>query len=152
MSSAVTSGIAPFVLDERLATSCHRLGVFELCTVLLMNDASYPWFILVPQRPGVREIYELAEPDQLLLLHESVALGRALMATFCGDKLNVAALGNVVPQLHVHHIVRFAGDAAWPAPVWGKAPARPYSATELDVRVSALRPHLPAGFRPAVAG
>jgi diadenosine tetraphosphate (Ap4A) HIT family hydrolase len=136
-----------FVLDARLAADCHRVGAFELCLLLLMNDANYPWFILVPRRAGVREIYELEPADQTLLLGESVALGRALMAAFAGEKLNVAALGNAVPQLHVHHIVRRTGDAAWPAPVWGRVPAQPYREAGLRERLAALRPRLPAGFR-----
>jgi diadenosine tetraphosphate (Ap4A) HIT family hydrolase len=135
-----------FVLHPQLAKDCHRLGRFELGLLLLMNDAQYPWCILVPQREGLREIYELDEAGQALLLRESVVLGRALMQAFQGDKLNVAALGNMVPQLHLHHIVRHAGDPAWPAPVWGKHPARPYTAAELEQRRAALRAHLPAVF------
>jgi diadenosine tetraphosphate (Ap4A) HIT family hydrolase len=135
-----------FALHPQLAKDCHRLGRFELGLLLLMNDAHYPWFILVPQRPGLREIYELDEAGQALLLRESTALARALMTAYRGDKLNVAALGNMVPQLHLHHIVRHAGDPAWPAPVWGKQPPRPYGAAELQQRLDTLRPHLPAGF------
>ena len=136
-----------FVLHPQLAKDCHRLGRFELCQLLLMNDAQYPWCILVPQRPKLREIYELDEAGQALLLRESVALGRALMAAFQGDKLNVAALGNLVPQLHLHHVVRHVGDPAWPAPVWGKLPPRAYTAEELERRCAALLRQLPAGFR-----
>lgn len=135
-----------FSLHPQLAKDCHRLGRFGLSLLLLMNDAQYPWCILVPQRAGLREIYELDEADQTLLLRESVALGRALMAAFQGDKLNVAALGNMVPQLHLHHIVRHAGDPAWPAPVWGKVPPRAYTEEELERRRAAIRAQLPAGF------
>jgi diadenosine tetraphosphate (Ap4A) HIT family hydrolase len=135
-----------FTLHPQLAKDCHRLGHFELGLLLLMNDAQYPWFILVPQRAGLREIYELDETGQALLLRESTALSRALMAAYQGDKLNIAALGNMVPQLHLHHIVRHAGDPAWPAPVWGRHPARAYTAEELAQRLAALRPHLPSGF------
>ncbi|HWY23460.1 MAG TPA: HIT family protein [Nevskia sp.] len=135
-----------FTLHAQLAKDCHRLGRFELGLLLLMNDAQYPWCILVPQREGLREIYELDEPDQALLLRESVALGRALMSAFRGDKLNVAALGNMVPQLHLHHIVRHAGDPAWPAPVWGKQPPRVYTPAELEQRRKAICAHLPTGF------
>jgi len=94
----------------------------------------------------MREIFELHEADQTQLLHESVALGRALMAAFSGDKLNVAALGNLVPQLHVHHIVRRIGDVAWPAPVWGRAPAVPYTPTQARKQIKLLREHLPKGL------
>src|SRR5204862_7582349 len=118
---------------------------FELCRLLLMDDAHYPWFILVPRRAGLREIYELDEADQSQLLRESVALGRAAMRAFAGDKLNVAALGNVVPQLHVHHVVRQIGDAAWPAPVWGKVAAKRYGDDEAKAALSKLRDALPAG-------
>jgi len=135
-----------FVLHPQLARDCHRLGRFELGLLLLMNDAQYPWCILVPQRANLREIYELDEAGQALLLRESVALGRALMQAFRGDKLNLAALGNMVPQLHLHHIVRHAGDPAWPAPVWGKLPPRPYTAAELKTRVDVLLPQMPEGF------
>ncbi len=135
-----------FELHPQLAQDCHRLGRFELGLLLLMNDANYPWFILVPQRAGLREIYQLEQADQQQLLRESTLLSRALMSAFGGDKLNLAALGNMVPQLHLHHIVRYAGDAAWPAPVWGRHPPRPYAAEELQQRRRVLRPALLGGF------
>lgn len=91
-----------------------------------MNDRTWPWVILVPARPGIREIYELELEDQQRLLAESSALSKDMMARFDGDKMNVAALGNMVPQLHLHHIVRFQGDPAWPGPVWGVQPPVPY--------------------------
>lgn len=137
----------PFTLHPQLNQDCHKLGSFELGLLLLMNDAQYPWFILVPQRPDLREIYQLEPAEQVLLLRESSALGLALMQAYRGDKLNLAALGNMVPQLHLHHIVRHAGDPAWPAPVWGRHPPRPYTPAELEQRLGVLRPHLPAGFR-----
>jgi diadenosine tetraphosphate (Ap4A) HIT family hydrolase len=100
-----------------------------------MNDASYPWFILVPDRDDLREIHQLQAPDRKQLLDESCLLGEFLMLTFKGDKLNVAALGNQVPQLHLHHIVRYQTDRAWPTPVWGKFPASPYcEETVADIR------------------
>ena len=98
-----------FEIDTRLQQDCLIIGTMPLCHLLLMQDANYPWCILVPNREGVREIYELSEADQQQLLKESVMLGRSMMRVFEGDKLNVAALGNVVPQLHIHHIVRHAG-------------------------------------------
>jgi diadenosine tetraphosphate (Ap4A) HIT family hydrolase len=133
----------PFALHPRLAADTLPVGDFPLCRLLLMNDARYPWFILVPRRAGAREIYELSDTDQRQLLAESSALSRALMAAFAGEKLNVAALGNVVPQLHVHHVVRHASDAAWPAPVWGRHPPRPYAPPERAARVAALKAKLP---------
>jgi len=123
-----------------------------LCWLLLMRDANYPWFILVPDREDLSEIYQLTEPDLQLFIQESVLLSRVLMEVFTGDKLNVAALGNVVPQLHIHHIVRFRHDPAWPAPVWGKLPARAYSASELQSVVARVLAVLPATFSVTYAG
>ena len=120
-----------FGLHPQLAKDCITLGGFPLCRLLLMNDANYPWFILVPQREGIREIHELNEADLYLLMHESVALSRALTAVFKPGKLNIAALGNVVPQLHIHHIVRYENDPAWPAPAWGKLATRPYATGQI---------------------
>jgi len=140
---------AGFELHPKLRADTFAVGDFPLGRLLLMNDAQYPWFILVPRRAGAREIYELAEADQAQLLRESSALSRALMRAFRGDKLNVAALGNVVPQLHVHHIVRYQGDPAWPAPVWGRQPAVPYGDDARQARIAALAAHLPADFAAA---
>lgn len=131
-----------FALHPQLAADCQPLADGPLSLLLLLNDANYPWFVLVPRRAGVREIFELNEAEQAELLRESVDLGRAAMRAFGGDKLNVAALGNMVPQLHVHHIVRFAGDAAWPAPVWGRHPALAYSEALRNSRIAALRAEL----------
>jgi diadenosine tetraphosphate (Ap4A) HIT family hydrolase len=121
--------VTTFALHPRLAADTFVVGDLPLCRLLLMNDAQYPWFILVPRRDGAREIYQLADADQQQLLRESAALSRAAMAAFAGEKLNVAALGNVVPQLHVHHIVRGPHRDVAPAPVLrvrlgGVSPAR----------------------------
>ena len=128
-----------FTLHPRLAADTVALGDLPLCRLLLMDDAQYPWFILVPRRDDAREIYLLDEADQQQLWRESALLSRALAQAFGGDKLNVAALGNVVPQLHLHHIVRYRTDPAWPAPVWGRHPARPYTEAERAARIAALR-------------
>lgn len=120
-----------FELHPQLAADCHVVGRFPLCELLLLKDANYPWFILVPARPDIREIHQLSEADQQQLLRESVLLGRTMEAVFAPDKLNVAALGNMVPQLHLHHVARYENDPAWPAPVWGRVPAKPYDATGL---------------------
>jgi len=112
-----------FDLHPQLATDTFAVGELPLCRVLMMNDAQYPWCILVPRRGGVREIYELDDADQQQLLKESTQLSRALMAEFRGDKLNVAALGNMVPHLHWHVIARFGWDSHFPASVWS-APQR----------------------------
>ncbi len=115
-----------FELHERLAADCFCLGDFPASRLLLMNDTHYPWYILVPRFEGARELYLLPEGDQLQVLRESSLLSRVIMSHHAGHKLNVAALGNMVPQLHIHHIVRFPQDAAWPGPVWGKVAAEPY--------------------------
>ncbi len=118
------------------------LGRFELSHLLLMQDANYPWFILVPDRDGVSEIYQLSEEDQIQLMRESMLWSRVLKKQFGADKLNIAALGNIVPQLHVHHVVRYRNDPAWPAPVWGKLPARPYEDHHLQAVIGKIKPLL----------
>lgn len=128
-----------FELHPMLARDCLVIGDLPLCRLLLMNDGNYPWCVLVPRRPGLRELYELDAGDVAQFWAESAALGRALMAHFRGDKFNVAALGNLCPQLHVHHIVRFTGDAAWPRPIWGVVPAEPYAEAAAAKVVGVLR-------------
>jgi diadenosine tetraphosphate (Ap4A) HIT family hydrolase len=134
-----------FELDLQLQQDCRPVGRFPLCHVLLMLDANYPWFILVPARSGVTEIFELEPSDQLQLARESASLAGAIARGFDAHKINIAALGNVVPQLHIHHIVRYRDDPAWPAPVWGRVPARPYSDAALAGVLSVLRRHGPVG-------
>ena len=128
-----------FVLDERLQQDTVTLGNFPLCRLLLMNDASYPWFILVPRREEVSELFQLDPADQQLLWREATALAEIVKDTFGADKMNVATLGNVVSQLHVHVIARRRDDAAWPAPVWGKLPAKPYEAAALQAVLDKVR-------------
>ncbi len=122
-----------FELDPRLQNETFRLGDFPLCRLLLMNESSYPWFILVPRRVGIREIHHLQDDDQQQLWRESVELSRWLEGTFSYDKLNIAALGNIVSQLHLHHVARRVKDPAWPGPVWGVHPAVPYAEAAIDV-------------------
>ena len=119
-----------FELHPQLAKDCTDLGRMALCRLLLMNDANYPWFILVPERAGMREMHELTDPDRRLLWDESALLSRAIYKGFSPDKLNIAALGNQVPQLHVHHIARYRHDPAWPNPVWGKVATKAYYGAE----------------------
>lgn len=128
----------PWSLHPRLAADTVAVGDFGLSRLLLSNDANYPWLILVPRRAGIREIHELDEADQLQLLRESMLLSRALESAFAPTKLNLAALGNMVPQLHVHHIARYDTDPAWPAPVWGKVPAIDYDAATRQARIASL--------------
>jgi diadenosine tetraphosphate (Ap4A) HIT family hydrolase len=133
-----------FTLHPQLQQDCIELGRFSLCRLLLLNDSRYPWCILVPQRDGIREIHELEADDQRQLLEESVRLGRFLAEEFRAHKLNVAALGNMVPQLHVHHIVRYSHDRAWPRPVWGLGEALPYSPEGLQEMQARFGPLLEA--------
>ncbi|MDH0646419.1 HIT domain-containing protein [Pseudomonas sp. GD03858] len=121
-----------FTLDSRLQQDSLVLGDLPLCRLLLSKDANYPWFILVPRRADVSELFELDEVDQRQLWEETTALAEALKDAFAADKMNVATLGNVVSQLHMHVIVRRHGDAAWPAPVWGKVPAIGYTQEQVD--------------------
>ena len=114
------------ILHPQLEKDCFVVARLPLCVVLLMNDANYPWFILVPQREGISEIHQLSEKEQQQLMRESSQLAAVIESEFKADKINIAALGNMVPQLHVHHIVRYKTDPAWPAPVWGKLHAAPY--------------------------
>lgn len=125
-------------IHPQLKNDCMLLGRFKLCHLLLAKDANYPWFILVPDRDSIKEIYQLSRDDQEQLLTESSLLSERIMQILQGDKLNVAALGNQVPQLHLHHIVRYQTDPAWPTPIWGKIAAKPYSETELDDLLSKL--------------
>ncbi|WP_431025057.1 HIT domain-containing protein [Halomonas sp. H5] len=120
--------MSDITLDPRLEADTLPVTELGLCQVRLMNDARFPWLVLVPRRPGISEVYQLSTQDQAALWREATALGEGLMKTLDGDKLNLATLGNMVPQLHLHVIVRFAGDAAWPAPVWGQGQAEPYGA------------------------
>ena len=117
-----------FVLDSRLQQDTLLIGDFQLCRLLLSNDSNYPWFILVPRRDDIVEVFDLSPPEQHQLWQETTALSQQLKKLYSADKLNVAALGNVVSQLHMHVIVRRSNDVAWPAPVWGKHPAKPYTA------------------------
>lgn len=128
-----------FVLHRQLAADCHPVGELDLSSVLLLDDSRYPWVILVPRIAGVREIFELGPSDRAALLDESCRLGAWMMQAFGGDKLNVGALGNLVPQLHVHHVVRRKGDPAWPGPVWGHSQAMPYDEIALTERIDRLR-------------
>ncbi|MGL5446712.1 MAG: HIT domain-containing protein [Rhabdaerophilum sp.] len=115
-----------FQLNERLEADTYAIGDLPLCRVLLMDDARYPWLILVPRRASVTEIVELSVADRALLIEEIAQAEQALVTVMGPDKLNVGALGNVVKQLHVHVIARFVSDPAWPGPVWGQGERKPY--------------------------
>ncbi|MFM8331063.1 MAG: HIT domain-containing protein [Candidatus Methylumidiphilus sp.] len=135
-----------FELHPQLQQDCFGIGRFALCRLLLMNDSRYPWLILVPERCGITETFQLPEVDQWLLWQESSQLARGLAKEFAADKMNIAAIGNLVPQLHVHHVVRHHHDPAWPATVWGKPDPVPYDEAGLEAVVARLENFLPADF------
>ena len=123
--------MANFELHSQLARDSIHLADWPLSQVRVLNDANFPWFILVPRVAQVNEIIDLSEPDQQQLWQESGFLSHWLKAEYRPDKLNVAAIGNKVLQLHLHHIARFSHDPVWPDPVWGKLPAQPLSEDEV---------------------
>ena len=120
-----------WTLHPQLGRDTASIGDLPLSRVLIINDANYPWLLLVPRRPNIVEMIDLDDVEQAQLTTEINRVARALRAVTECDKLNIAALGNVVPQLHVHVIARFRSDAAWPKPVWGVASPRPYDRQEL---------------------
>ena len=128
-----------FTLNPILQQDCVIIGRFPLSMLLLMNDSQYPWFILVPQVADTEELYQLSAEQQQQLQIESNWLAQWLKQHFEADKINVAALGNVVRQLHIHHVARFEHDVAWPAPIWGKHAAQPYDTETLNSRLAALK-------------
>ena len=121
-----------FELDQRLRNDTLVVGDLALCRVLLMNDSRYPWLILVPKVAAVSEVFELTIEQQQCLWQETTAVSVVLKQLFQADKINIATLGNVVKQLHMHIVVRMQDDATWPAPVWGRGVAQPYTAQELQ--------------------
>lgn len=128
-----------WTLHPQLDRDTASLGDLPLCRVLVINDANYPWLLLVPRRADIIEVIDLDEVEQAQLMTEVTRVARALRAVTECHKLNIAALGNAVPQLHVHIIARFGGDPAWPKPVWGAVPPRAYEREQLDNFVQPLR-------------
>jgi len=131
-----------WTLHSQLERDTLLLGDLALSRVLVIKDANYPWLLLVPRRPDIVEIIDLDPVEQAQLMVEIDRVGRALKAVTQCDKLNIAALGNAVPQLHVHIIARRTTDKAWPKPVWGQVPPLDHDATELKLFMDALRPKL----------
>jgi diadenosine tetraphosphate (Ap4A) HIT family hydrolase len=129
----------PFHLHERLAADTWTVKDLPLCRVLLMNDSRYPWTILVPRREGLRDFHEVAKADKAAFQGEIDLVSAVLKDLTGAHKLNVAALGNMVPQLHVHVVARFEGDGAWPKPVWGLGEAVPYPPQEAELLMERLR-------------
>lgn len=115
-----------FEPDPRLVEDSYPVTELPLCQLRLMNDTRFPWLVLIPRRHDVSEVFELDEADQQQLWREAGRLGRAFKTLMEADKLNVASLGNLVPQLHLHLVLRREGDAAWPGPVWGQGEAEHY--------------------------
>jgi len=133
----------PFALHPTFARDTVEVTRLPLCRVLLMKDSRFPWLVLVPERDSVREIHELPPADRAKLIEEIARASEVLSRLFRPDKLNVGALGNIVPQLHAHVVARTAADPAWPGPVWGSRPAEPYEENELEE----LRGRLAAAFQ-----
>ena len=121
-----------FTLNERLKADTVDITRLRLCHVLLMDDSSFPWLILVPEREDIRELYELDEKDRAVLIEEITLASRIIEHFYKPDKINIGALGNLVPQLHIHVIGRFESDRAWPGPVWGAGQTRPYGDDERE--------------------
>jgi diadenosine tetraphosphate (Ap4A) HIT family hydrolase len=131
-----------FQLHPRLTEDCIALGRFDLCQLLMMNDSQYPWFILVPEKAGIKEIYQLSKPDRYALIEESSYLAENLATLYKADKMNIAAIGNLVPQLHIHHVVRYQSDKAWPAPIWGKFAAVAYTQQQMADNIARVKEQL----------
>ena len=128
-----------FRLHPRLAQDCRTIGDLAISRALLMNDRRFPWVILVPKLPDLRELHDVPLPARLELLNEIEAVSRGLLEEFHASKINVGALGNLVPQLHVHVVGRAPDDPAWPGPIWGFGTAEPYQEAEIVSAVSRLR-------------
>jgi len=131
--------LTEFTLHKQLESDTAFITDLPLSRVLLINDSHYPWIVLVPRRADATEIYKLSSEDQTQLLKESTQTCKVMEVLFEPDKMNVAAIGNIVPQLHLHHVARFTSDIAWPAPVWGFAPAAAYDNTTLENTVTSIR-------------
>jgi diadenosine tetraphosphate (Ap4A) HIT family hydrolase len=136
---------AVWSLDARLERDTRMVGDLQLVRALVMNDANYPWLILVPRHPGASELLDLDDEQQAQLMDEIVMLSRVVKDVTACDKLNVAAIGNIVPQLHVHLVARRHSDPAWPRPVWGAVPARPYGEAELADFIKRIRQEVAFG-------
>ena len=131
-----------FELHPQLAADTFEVGDLQLSRLLLLNDSRYPWLILVPRIPDLREIHHLERDERIMLLDESCRVAEFMEKQFEPDKLNVGALGNMVPQLHLHHVARYNDDPAWPGPVWGHSPAVPYEVEQAEEMLVLLRKEL----------
>lgn len=140
-----------FELHPSLQEDAIVLGQFKLSLVLLHRDANYPWTILVPKRQNLREIHHLALDDQKQLIRESSHLSEVMTSVFDPTTMNIAALGNSIPQLHVHHVARYDDDAAWPKAIWGVTKAVAYEKEALAARITRLQSALVGGSFEALA-
>lgn len=131
--------MAEFVLDPQLDRDSVWVTDLPLCTVRLINDMNYPWLILVPKVANISEVIELSEQQQHTLWRESALVSEVITQLFTPDKLNLAALGNMVPQLHLHHIARFKDDLSWPKPIWGQFPVKPYVKSAMNKRITLIQ-------------
>lgn len=137
--------MSDFILSERIAQDTVLIGEFDLCTARLMNDARFAWAVLVPRRAGAVELFDLTRAERALLMEEVAATAETLQRLSGAAKMNVAALGNQVRQLHVHVIARHENDAAWPNPVWGAGPPTPYAPGEAEAFAARLAKALQLG-------
>ena len=131
-----------FSLDKQLAQDCFSVGELPLCKVLLLNDSNFPWIILVPKVEAISELHHLSESEQQQFMQESSCIARMLNELFKPDKLNIAAIGNKVRQLHIHHIGRFENDPCWPETVWGYGKGHPYTDQDRDDTLARIRKFL----------
>lgn len=132
-----------FDIHPKLVADSHPVGETDLCSVLLSSDSRYAWVILVPRRDGMRELHDLTPDDQMKLTAEVAHIAAAMQKVFGAGKTNVAALGNMVPQLHIHIVMRNEGDPAWPGPIWGAGEPQAYDPDALRARLDAVRSCLP---------
>jgi diadenosine tetraphosphate (Ap4A) HIT family hydrolase len=128
-----------FILHPQLEKDSVFITDLTLCAVRLLNDVNYPWLILVPRQSDICEVLDLTDNQQCLLWQESALVSRVLTQLFTPDKLNIATLGNMVSQLHLHLVVRYKNDISWPRPIWGQVPVKPYSAELLTQRIELIK-------------
>jgi len=131
--------MSSFVLHPQLEKDSELITELNLCSVRLINDANYPWLILVPQVVNIEDVIDLSDNQQQILWQESAIVSRVLKHLFTPDKLNIATLGNMVPQLHLHHIVRYENDISWPKPIWGQVPLKAYHSEQFTKRVKLIK-------------
>lgn len=128
-----------FKLDARLENDTIELGNIEFIKVLMSKDSNYPWLILVPEIADATELFDLDAQQQQLLMQTITKISKDMQVEFSADKINVGALGNVVKQLHIHIVARFETDIAWPGPIWGQHPAKPYTQEQLETQINKMK-------------